>query len=129
MLSIAISNGKVILAPKTKPLVSSSLFIETLIPTALSTRLTEDYIYSILIRAFCDRMPYVTEEPNLGFCRCKIDVDIGYFMGWFHEVFSWEIFMDVLGKIRYFVTHEKTRPVEVVIRSYEIESSPPESET
>jgi len=68
----------------------------------------KDYINSILIRAFCDRMPYVTEEPNLGFCRCKIDVDIGYFMGWFHEVFSWEIFMDVLGKIRYFVTHKKT---------------------
>ena len=70
----------------------------------------KDYINSKLITTFYERMPDITKELDLGFFRCKIDVDIGYFMGWFHEVFSWEIFIDVLGKIRYFVTHEKLCP-------------------
>ena len=36
------------------------------------------------------------------------------FMGAFYGYFLREIFMDVLGKIRYFVTHKKKQAIEVV---------------
>jgi hypothetical protein len=50
-----------------------------LLATDLSTGLAGDCIYNTSLKTFCNRMPDVTEEPDLGFCRCKIDDDIQYF--------------------------------------------------
>jgi len=51
----------------------------------------KDYINSTLLTTFCYHITYIERGPGLRFCTCKIDVDIGYFMGWFYGTILWRV--------------------------------------